>query len=115
MSLEALLTILGMAAVTFGIRAGGLLLADRLPRTGFVASWMKHLPGAVLASLVAPSLFSADPAGAIGLAELGLFIKPAETVAAAATIGIYVLSRNLFAAMIGGVVVVFLARMLLGA
>lgn len=115
MSLEALLTILGMAAVTFGIRAGGLLLADRLPRTGFVASWMKHLPGAVLASLVAPSLFSADPAGAVGLAELGLYIKPPEAIAAAATVGIYVLSRNLFAAMIGGVVVVFAARMLLGA
>lgn len=115
MSPEALLTILGMAAVTFGIRAGGLLLADRLPRTGFVASWMRHLPGAVLASLVAPSLFSADPAGTIGLAELGLFIKPAETIAAAATIGIYALSRNLFAAMIGGVAAVFLARLLLGA
>jgi branched-subunit amino acid transport protein len=114
MSLEALLTILGMAIVTFGIRAGGLLLADRLPRTGFVASWMKHLPGAVLASLVAPSLFSADPAGAIGLAEIGFYIKPAETIAAAATIGLYVLSRNLFAAMIGGVAVVFVARLLLG-
>jgi branched-subunit amino acid transport protein len=113
MSLEALITILGMTAVTFGIRAGGLLLADRLPRTGFVAAWMKHLPGAVLASLVAPSLFSADAAGAIGMA--GLYLRPAETIAAAATIGIYVLSKNLFAAMIGGVAMVFVARMLLGA
>jgi hypothetical protein len=31
------------------------------------------------------------------------------------TVGLYVLTRNLFAAMVGGVVAVFLARMLLGA
>ena len=56
MSLEALITILGMAAVTFAIRAGGLLLANRLPATGFVANWLKHVPGAVLASLIAPAV-----------------------------------------------------------
>jgi len=100
MSLEALITILGMAAVTFAIRAGGLLLADRLPRTGFVASWMKHLPAAVLASLVAPAVASGGPA---------------EAIAALATLAIYVVSRNLFAAMVGGVLAVFVARMLLGA
>lgn len=100
MSLEALITILGMAAVTFAIRAGGLLLADRLPRTGFVASWMKHLPAAVLASLVAPAVASGGPA---------------EAIAALATLVIYVVSRNLFAAMVGGVLAVFVARVLLGA
>lgn len=113
MSLEVLVTILGMTAVTFGIRAGGLLLADRLPRTGFVASWMKHLPGAVLASLVAPSLFSNDPAGTLGVG--GLSLRPAETLAAAITVGIYALTRNLFAAMVGGVVAVYFARLWLGA
>ncbi len=97
MSLEALVTILGMAAVTYAIRAGGLLLADRLPRTGFVAAWMRHLPGAVLAALVAPAVAGGGIAEAIG---------------AAATLGIYLLSRNLLAAMIGGVLSVFLMRML---
>lgn len=100
MSPEALVTILGMAVVTFAIRAGGLLLADRLPRTGFVASWMKYLPGAVLASLVAPAVAGGGVA---------------EAVAAAATLGLYVATRNLFAAMVGGVVTVYLARLLLGA
>lgn len=100
MSLEALITILGMALATFAIRAGGLLLADRLPRTGFVASWMKHLPAAVLAALVAPAVANGGVA---------------EAIAALATLGIYVASRNLFAAMVGGVLAVFLARMLLGA
>jgi branched-subunit amino acid transport protein len=97
MSLEALLTILGMAAVTYAIRAGGLLLADRLPRTGFVAAWMRHLPGAVLAALVAPAVAGGGIAEAIG---------------AAVTLGIYLASRNLLAAMIGGVFSVFLMRML---
>lgn len=100
MSLEALLAILGMAAVTFAIRAGGLLLANRLPTTGFVASWMKHVPGAVLASLVAPAILAGGAA---------------EAIAAAATALIYIVSRNLFAAMLGGVLAVYLARLALGA
>lgn len=100
MSLEALIAILGMAAVTFAIRAGGLLLANRLPTTGFVASWMKHVPGAVLASLVAPAILAGGAA---------------EAIAAAATALIYIVSRNLFAAMLGGVLAVFLARLALGA
>lgn len=99
MSLEALIAILGMAAVTFAIRAGGLLLANRLPTTGFVASWMKHVPGAVLAALVAPAILSGGAA---------------EAVAAAATALIYIVSRNLFAAMLGGVLAVYLARLALG-
>lgn len=100
MSLEALIAILGMAAVTFAIRAGGLLLANRLPTTGFVASWMKHVPGAVLAALVAPAILSGGAA---------------EAIAAAATALIYLVSRNLFAAMLGGVLAVYLARLALGA
>ena len=100
MSLEALIAIVGMAAVTFGIRAGGLLLANRLPTTGFVASWMKHVPGAVLAALVAPAILSGGAA---------------EAIAAAVTALIYIVSRNLFAAMLGGVLAVYLARLALGA
>lgn len=100
MALEALIAILGMAAVTFAIRAGGLLLANRLPTTGFVASWMKHVPGAVLAALVAPAILSGGTA---------------EAIAAAVTALIYIVSRNLFAAMLGGVLAVYLARLALGA
>ncbi|MDC9826484.1 AzlD domain-containing protein [Devosia sp. ZB163] len=99
MSLEALITILGMAAVTYAIRAGGLLLANRLPTTGFVASWLKHVPGAVLASLVAPAVLTGGPA---------------EAIAAAATALIYFVTRNLFATMAGGVLAVYLARLALG-
>lgn len=95
MSLKSLITILGMAAITYAIRAGGLLLANRLPTSGFVAAWMRHIPGAVLASLVAPAIAS----GGI-----------AETLGAAVVTLTYLLTRNLFAAMVGGVLVVYLAR-----
>jgi uncharacterized membrane protein len=100
MSPEALITILGMALVTFAIRATGYLVANRLPTTGFVAAWLRHIPGAVLASLVAPAVLSGGPA---------------EMVAAATTALAYLLTRNLFAAMAAGVGTVFLARMVLGA
>ena len=93
---EALIAILGMALVTFAVKAGGLLLANRLPRDGFAASWLKHIPGAVLASLVAPALVTGNPA---------------EGIAAAATTLVYVATRNLFAAMTAGVLVVYLARL----
>ena len=99
MSLEALYTILGMAAVTFAIRMSGLLVANRLPTTGFVAAWLRHVPGAVLAALVAPAVL----AGGV-----------AEWLAAAMTALVFVVTRNLFAAMAGGVAAVWLLRQLLG-
>jgi uncharacterized membrane protein len=97
-SAEALIAILGMALVTFMVKAGGLLLANRLPRDGFAASWLRHIPGAVLASLVAPALVTGTAA---------------EVIAAAATTLVYFLTRNLFAAMATGVFVVYLARLVL--
>lgn len=99
MSLESLITILGMTAVTFGIRTAGLLLADRLPTTGFVAAWMRHVPGAVLAALVAPTILAGGAA---------------ETIAAAAVALAFLVTRNLFAAMVAGVLVVYTCRTWLG-
>jgi len=96
----SLLAILGMAAVTLAIKAGGLLLAERLPTTGFAAAWLRHIPGAVLAALVAPAILTG---------------KPAEIAAALATTLVWFASRNLFAAMAAGILVVYLARRLLGA
>lgn len=97
---EAAIAILGMALVTLAIRAGGYLVANRLPATGFVAAWMRHIPGAVLASLVAPAVISGGPA---------------ELVATLATAIAYLFTRNLFAAMAAGVATIYFARMLLGA
>ncbi|HEY8576298.1 MAG TPA: AzlD domain-containing protein [Devosia sp.] len=97
---EALVAILGMALVTFAVKAGGLLLANRLPREGFAAAWLRHMPGAVLASLVAPAIVTGSAA---------------EAIAAAATALLYVATRSLLAAMAGGVLAVYLVRLSLAA
>lgn len=93
---NALIAIAGMALVTFAIKAGGLLLANRLPRHGFAAAWLRHMPGAVLAALVAPALVTGSAA---------------EIIAAAATALVYTITRNLLAAMAIGVLSVYLARL----
>jgi uncharacterized membrane protein len=95
---EAVAAIVGMALVTIAIKASGLLLADRLPRQGFGAAWLRHIPGAVLAALVAPALVTGSPA---------------EIVAAVVTGAVFILSRSLFAAMAAGVATVYLVRLLL--
>jgi branched-subunit amino acid transport protein len=95
---EAVIAIIGMALVTIAVKASGLLLADRLPREGFAAAWLRHIPGAVLAALVAPALVTGSPA---------------KLVAALATGGMFILTRNLFAAMATGVATVYLVRLLL--
>ena len=91
----SLLAILGAAFVTFAIRAGGLLLAERLPQTGFIALWLKYIPGAVMASLVGPAVVNGGPA---------------EWIASAVAAGAYLLSRNLLLTIVTGVVSVFLLR-----
>jgi len=95
---EAILAIVGMAIVTMAVKASGFLLADRLPRDGFAAAWLRHIPGAVLAALVAPAIVT----GSI-----------AEVIAAAATAAVFILSKNLFAAMAAGVATVYVVRLLI--
>ena len=99
MSPDALLAILGMAAVTYAIRAGGFLIAERLPTTGFIALWMRNIPGAVLAALIAPDVLKGGPA--------------AWLAAAAATL-VYLATRNVFATIVGGVLAMFLLRRFAG-
>jgi len=99
MTAEALLTILAMAAVTYGIRASGLLLAERLPTTGFIALWLKHIPGAVLAALLAPAIANGGPD---------------EWIAAACAALAYALARNILVTIVVGVAAVVLARHLVG-
>ncbi|SFZ85717.1 Branched-chain amino acid transport protein [Devosia enhydra] len=96
MSLEALIAIAGMAAVTIAIRMGGLLVADRLPREGFAAAWLRHIPGAVLAALVAPAI-----------ANGGL----PEWLAAALAVAAFIATRSLIATMVAGVLAVYLLRL----
>lgn len=53
------LTILLAAIVTYALRAGGLLLAERFPKTGRFKKFMDALPGTILLSLIVPGIFNA--------------------------------------------------------
>ena len=98
-TLEPVLAI-GLAAVaTYGLRAGGLLLAERLPKTGRLRRGMDALPGALLLSLVTPAIAAAGPWGAL---------------AAGVTALVAWRSRNTLAAMLLGMAVIFVQRQLGG-
>jgi uncharacterized membrane protein len=59
----SLLAILAMALVTYATRAAGPWLVARLPPSPRLQSGLRHLPGAILAALVAPAALAAGPPG----------------------------------------------------
>jgi uncharacterized membrane protein len=87
---------IGLASIlTYGLRLGGLLLAEHLPATGPARRFLDALPGAILVSLVVPEALHARVPGMIGLTACLL---------------VYWKSRNLLATMVAGVVAVALCR-----
>jgi uncharacterized membrane protein len=88
--------IIGLCAlVTYSYRVGGLLLAEHLPQEGPINRALRALPGTILISLVAPGVLDAGP---WGLAGAGL------------TALVLIISKNVFLAMLAGVVLVALSR-----
>ncbi len=98
MQTSSMLTILGMALVTYATRAGGLWLMDRVKPSPRVEKWLRHIPGAVLISIVAPIV-----------AESGL----AELLAMLVTVVVGVRTKNVLLTMLTGVGVVFAMRNLI--
>jgi uncharacterized membrane protein len=92
-----LLTISLMALATYATRAGGLWLASRLELSGRVGVWLEQIPGAILISLVAPTVLTGGPA---------------EMLAALAVLLVALRTRSLPLAMLTGVGAVLLLRSL---
>jgi len=61
----SLLTICGMAVATYASRAAGLMLMSRISPGPRLTRFMHAIPGAILASIVAPSALAAGPAEAM--------------------------------------------------
>lgn len=95
MSSLSLLTITGMAVVTYLTRFTGLWLMNRVKITPRLERWLKALPGTILVSIVAPTVFSSG--------------KP-EALAGLATALTAWFSKNLILAMIVGVAMVWALR-----
>ena len=92
------LAAIGLAAlVTYTLRAGGLLLAERLPDSGRFKRFMDALPGTILLSLVAPGIVAAGLWGIV--AAVGVAVTVRKT-------------GNLFLAMLIGMAVIILQRQL---
>lgn len=63
-SFPALLTILGMALVTYVTRMSGLWLMSHVTLSRRMKAWLGYLSGTVIVAIVAPTVFSTDLAEA---------------------------------------------------
>lgn len=80
-----LLAILGMAAATLATRLGGPWLIARLPPSPGLARWLSHLPGAILAAIVAPAALGAGSVGvAAALVTMAVMARTGRLLPAAA-------------------------------
>ena len=95
---QALLAISLMAIVTYATRAGGLWLANRLTLSDRMEAWLGYIPGAILVSLVAPTVLTG------GLPE---------TLAAVAVVLVALRTGSLPVAMVTGVGAILVLRALL--
>lgn len=95
---NGLIAILAASIITYTFRFGGLLLADRLPKSGPFRCFLDALPGTILVSLVVPSATNGGWQGLVGVV---------------ACLGIYFKTKNLLLTMIGGVLTVYLIRTLI--
>jgi uncharacterized membrane protein len=92
---NAILVIALASLATYLMRAGGLLMAGHLPSGGRIGRALNALPGTILISLAAPGFLSE---GIVGFAG------------GVVTVGISFLTKNVFVAMLAGVLVVALGR-----
>jgi uncharacterized membrane protein len=63
-----LITILGMAAVTYATRASGLVLGRTVRIPQWLDDLLEAIPGAILISLIAPAIITAGLRGVIAAA-----------------------------------------------
>lgn len=95
---SALVTIVLMAIVTYLLRAGGYWLVGRLTLTPRFESALTYLPGAVLTALVIPAVINEPSPGIPALIVTAIVMRK---------------TGNLFLALTGGVVVVWVLRQVL--
>jgi uncharacterized membrane protein len=82
------LTIIAAAVVTYALRVGGLLLAERFPKTGRFKKFMDALPGTILLSLIVPGVFGAGVWGWVATACAALCSLKTGNVFASMSLGV---------------------------
>jgi branched-subunit amino acid transport protein len=97
------LTILGMAVVTYLPRLLPLWLFTARPLPRLVVTWLRYVPVAILAAMLFPALLVTDDGVALGPDNVYLW-------AAVPTLAVAWKTRSLFGAVIAGMAVVALVR-----
>jgi branched-subunit amino acid transport protein len=94
---KVLVVIIGMGIVTLTCRMLPFAVLGKLPLSRSTAAWMRYVPIAILASVVAPQLFLTSTAG---ITESSLNL-PLIAALPTALVGIF--TRNLLASVLIGV------------
>jgi uncharacterized membrane protein len=82
-----LATIAGMALLTYLTRVSGVWLAGRMPHPERLEGWLRPVPGAILAAIVAPAVVAAGWRGLIAAAAVVLAASRTGSVLLAAAAG----------------------------
>jgi len=101
-----LITILGMALVTYLPRLLPLLALSGKKLPDVVVAWLGYVPGAVLAAMLFPSLLIVD--GNISIAKENLYFWAAIPTFIAA-----ILTKKLFLPVVVGMLTIILGRWLM--
>lgn len=101
-----LLTILGMAVVTYLPRVFPLLALSGKKLPDIVVEWLGYVPAAVLAAMLFPSLLFFE--GSLSISKENLFFWAALPTLAAA-----ILTKKLFLPVVVGMLTIILGRWLM--
>jgi uncharacterized membrane protein len=81
-----------MALFTYLTRIGGVWLTGRMPHPERLEQWLRPVPGAILAAIVAPAVVAAGWPGLVAVAAVVLIAIRAGSVFTAAVIGTTVIA-----------------------
>lgn len=83
-----LLAIVLMALATYATRAGGLWLASRFDLSERAGAWLDQIPGAILISLVAPTILMGGPVDMLAAIVVVIVSLRTGSLPAAMVIGV---------------------------
>ena len=108
MTIFEIALVLGMTAVTFGVRYPVLALVSRMTLPPAVLNAMRYIPPAVLAAIIAPAMFMPD-GGTLDLRPSNAYL-----VAGLAAGAVSWRTRNLLLTIVVGMGVFWVWRVLIG-
>jgi branched-subunit amino acid transport protein len=101
------LVIIGMGVITFGLRLGSLLLAERLPVSDVTRAFMRFIPVAALTAIIFLEVLMPD--GKLNLSPL----ENARLLAAVAAVGVALRFRNALLTIAAGMLSLWVLQLLI--